>query len=94
MACVQRYVLPWYTVWALPVAVLHPRSRLTWLVAIQGAVITAAFAVPRASLRGHNLVSDTVQLVLPTLLATMFVWAIVPVFRRATADRTSPISTV
>lgn len=89
----SAYVLPWYTVWALPVAALTVRNRMTWLVTIQGVAITAAFAIPRTSLPGRTPLSNTVQLVLPGLLALMFVWAIIPLFRRAPADRTSPIAT-
>ena len=89
----SAYVLPWYTVWALPVAVLNVRNRFTWLVTIQGVAITAAFVVPRTSLQGHSGASDAVQLALPLALAAMFIWATVPVVRRAWADRTSPIPT-
>ena len=90
----SAYVLPWYTVWALPVAALNVRNRLTRLVTIQGVAITAAFVVPRTTLGGQNLARDVVQLALPAALAAMLIWTMVPVLRRAWTDRTSPISTV
>ena len=74
----SAYVLPWYTVWALPTAALRTRSRLAWLVGIQGAVIMAVSVVPRDSLAGRGVVSDVVHLTLPVLLVALFVWAIIP----------------
>jgi len=90
---VSAYVLPWYVVWALPVAALNVRNRLTWLVTIEGIAITAAFAVPRTSLTGRNATSNIVQLVLPMALLLMLIWAVVPLLRHLWADRTSPIPT-
>ena len=72
------YVLPWYTVWALPAAAMLVRGRLSWLVAVQGAVITAAFVIPRSTITAGGLVSIVVRYVAPIALVVMFVWAVVP----------------
>ena len=42
----SAYVMPWYTVWALPLAALDPRRPLARLVALQGALVTVAFLIP------------------------------------------------
>ena len=70
------YVLPWYTVWALPVAALVPLDEMTWVVAVQGAAITAAWMIPRSTIGAGGLVSDAVRFVIPLAIAAMFVWAL------------------
>ena len=74
--------MPWYTVWAAPTAALRVRDRLSWFVAIQGAVVTSAFILPPSSLRGGSLIADVVQLVVPAALAAVLLWAVIPVLRR------------
>jgi len=37
------YVLPWYSVWALPLAALERRSRIAWLVAAQSVFLLAIY---------------------------------------------------
>ena len=41
------YVLPWYPAWALPAAALHPRSRLSALVAAHAAFVVAVYEFER-----------------------------------------------
>jgi len=70
------YVLPWYAIWALPTAALHARSRLAALVAVQGALATAAFLIPRSALSDGGVVSVTVRVGVPIAVVALFVWAL------------------
>jgi alpha-1,6-mannosyltransferase len=70
------YVLPWYAIWALPTAALHAKSRLTALVAIQGALATAAFLIPRSVVSAGGVVTETVRVGVPLAVAALFVWAL------------------
>jgi alpha-1,6-mannosyltransferase len=71
----SAYVMPWYTVWALPVAALHPRSPLTRLVAWQGAVVASAFLVTRSML-GNWPLSFAFGWIAPLILLVAFVAAV------------------
>ncbi len=79
------YVMPWYSIWALPTAALRTRSRLAWLVAIQGVAVTAAFVVPRSALSGGSVASDLVRIATPTALVALFAWAARPMLHRSRA---------
>jgi hypothetical protein len=46
----SAYVMPWYTVWALPLAARDPEQPLTRVVAWQGAIVTSAFLFPHRML--------------------------------------------
>jgi hypothetical protein len=72
------YVLPWYTVWVLPAAALLVHTRLAWLVAVQGAVVTAAFVIPRSTITAGGYVGDVVRYIAPLALAVMFLLVVVP----------------
>ena len=77
----SAYVMPWYTVWALPVAALHPRSPFTRVIAWQGAVVASAFLVTRSML-GNWALSFAFGWIAPLALLVAFVVA-----ARAPADR-------
>ena len=83
------YVLPWYAIWALPTAALHARSRLAALVAIQGALATAAFLIPRSALSAGGVVTEVVRVGVPLAVVALFVWALTsgPVGRGRYANR-------
>jgi hypothetical protein len=68
------YVLPWYTVWALPAAALLGRHRVMWLVAAQGVAVTTAFVIPHAWFASP--VAFVPQFGIPIALAVMFIWAV------------------
>jgi hypothetical protein len=70
------YVLPWYTIWVLPAAVLLPFEGITWVVAAQGAAITAAFLIPRPTLAAGGFVSDVVVYAIPIGVAAAYVWVL------------------
>lgn len=70
------YVLAWYTVLGLVVAALRPTERLARWIAVQGGVITAAYLIPRDSLKTSAIVGAVVQLYVPLALAVGFVWAL------------------
>lgn len=79
------YVLPWYSIWALPTAALRIRDRLTWVVALQGLAMTAVYLVPRTSLGGGGIDGGIVHIAVPAVLLAMFVWAMLPTFGRGGA---------
>ncbi len=78
----SAYVLPWYTVWALPIAALLPWSRLSWFVVLQGLVITALAIIPRDSLTGGTAIGHVVHFVAPVVVVGLFLWAVAPALRR------------
>ena len=63
----SAYVMPWYTVWALPVAALHPRHPFTRVVAWQGAVVVTAFLLPHRLL-ANSAVSFSFGWIAPAVL--------------------------
>jgi hypothetical protein len=71
----SAYVMPWYTVWALPVGALGPHQRLTRVVAWQGAVVAGAFLIPY-SLLANRFVSFTFGWIAPLALLVAFVHAV------------------
>jgi len=71
----SAYVMPWYTVWALPVAALEPRRPMSRVVAWQGAVVTAAFLVPHRLL-GNWFVSFSLGWIASVALLVAFVRAL------------------
>jgi hypothetical protein len=71
----SAYVMPWYTVWALPVAALEPRRPMSRVVAWQGAVATAAFLVPHRLL-GNWFVSFPLGWIASVALLVAFVRAL------------------
>lgn len=71
----SAYVMPWYTVWALPVAVREARSPLARVVAAQGAVVVSAFLMPTSLLANH-FVSFTYGWIAPAALLVGFVRAL------------------
>ena len=79
---VSAYVMPWYTVWALPVAALHPRHPYARLAAWQGTVVVTAFLLPRRLLANHA-VSLAFGWLLPALLLVGFAAAVRSGSRRA-----------
>jgi hypothetical protein len=71
----SAYIMPWYTVWALPVAGLDPRGRFSRVVAWQGAVVTAAFVIPRRLLTSW-FISFPLGWIASIALVVAFVWAV------------------
>ena len=71
----SAYVMPWYTVWALPVGALGPQRPLTRVVAWQGAVVASAFLIPY-TLLANRVVSFTLGWIAPTALLFAFVRAV------------------
>jgi hypothetical protein len=75
------YILPWYAVWALPLAALEHRSRIAWLVFGQSVVLALAYTyrpTPRPGLLDHVLRAALVvnrMVVLGVALALVFVAA-------------------
>jgi hypothetical protein len=53
-------------------------TRLAWLVAVQGAVVTAAFVIPRSTITAGGYVGDVVRYIAPLALAVMFLLVVVP----------------
>lgn len=70
----SAYVMPWYTVWALPVAVLHLRSAFTRVILWQGTVVATAFVVTRSML-GNWALSFTFGWIAPLALLAAFIAA-------------------
>jgi hypothetical protein len=85
------YVLPWYAIWALPTAALHARSRLTALVALQGALATAAFLVPRSLLSDGGVASAAVRMGVPLVVLALFAWALSGASRRPVDRAPAPV---
>jgi len=71
----SAYVMPWYTVWALPVAALAPRQAMSRVAAWQGAVVTAAFLVPHRLL-GNWFVAFSLGWIASVALLGAFVAAL------------------
>jgi alpha-1,6-mannosyltransferase len=71
----SAYVMPWYTLWALPVAALRPRGAFTRVIAWQGAVVATAFLVPRAML-GNRMLSLGFGWLAPLALLVAFAAAL------------------
>ena len=71
----SAYVMPWYTVWALPVAALRPRSGFARIAAWQGAVVASAFMVTRSMLV-NPVLSLTFGWIAPLGLLVAFVVAV------------------
>ena len=71
----SAYVMPWYTVWALPVAALHPRHPFTRVVAWQGAIVVTAFLLPRRLLANHAI-SLSFGWIAPAALLAAFAFAL------------------
>ena len=68
------YVMPWYTVWALPVAAYdHPRP-FARVVAAQGAVVASAFLIP-STLLANRFVSFAFGWIASVGLLGAFVYA-------------------
>lgn len=72
------YALPWYSAWALPTLLLHPRARLTALAAVQGAFLAAAYEIPHGLPRVAFLPGDRplVEYWIPLALLAAFVWTV------------------
>lgn len=85
----SAYVMPWYSVWAFPVAALHPRGRFTSVIVWQGAVVASAFVVAR-SMRGNPVFSFTFGWVAPVALLAAFVVAMRDPERSAAAGIRQP----
>jgi hypothetical protein len=85
------YVLPWYTLWVLPAAALLPNSRTTWIVAVQGAVLTAAWVIPRPTIAAGGYVGDLVRYGAPLTVAALFVWALLTDDGFGTRGQSSPV---
>jgi alpha-1,6-mannosyltransferase len=71
----SAYVMPWYTVWALPLAARDPRRPLARVVAAQGALVTVAFLLPR-HLIANWFVSFPLGWIAPIALLIAFVRAV------------------
>jgi hypothetical protein len=85
------YVLPWYTLWVLPAAALLATSRITWVVAVQGAVLMAAWVIPRATIAAGGIVGDLVRFGAPLTVAALFVWALLTDVGFGTRGQGSPV---
>jgi len=66
------YILPWYTVWALPVAALSRRRAIVALVAVHAAFIVAAYQAGSARV-GDVVLRGTVTTVAPLVTVAAFV---------------------
>jgi hypothetical protein len=71
----SAYVMPWYTVWALPLAARDPHRPLARVVAAQGALVTVAFLIPR-HLIANWFVSFPLGWIGPIALLIAFVRAV------------------
>ena len=71
----SAYVMPWYTVWAMPLAARDPRQPLARVVAAQGALVTVAFLIPR-HLIANWFVSFPLGWIGPIALLVAFVRAV------------------
>ena len=88
----SAYVMPWYTVWALPVAAYDHRRPFARVVAAQGAVVASAFLVP-STLLANRFVSFAFGWIASVGLLAAFVYA-ARTGRRDVPDRDSPAPVV
>jgi alpha-1,6-mannosyltransferase len=71
------WVLPWYAVWALPLAAIATTARLRWVVAAHGALLLAFQQVPyREFLERHTDVGWWMLLGLPLLVVVLYGMAV------------------
>jgi alpha-1,6-mannosyltransferase len=67
------WVLPWYAVWALPLAAIATTARLRWVVAAHGALLLAFQQVPyREFLERHSDVGWWTLLGVPLLVVALY----------------------
>jgi hypothetical protein len=79
------YTLPWYAGWSLPVAAVQPASSLTGLIVVQAGFLAAGGTIPRAFLREHATFGLIVHVVIPAILLTAFLVAVLRTDRRPRA---------
>ncbi len=88
------WVLPWYAVWALPLAAVAAPSRLRWVVAVHGALLLAFQQVPyREFLERHSDVAWWTLLSVPLVVIALYIAAVARPAPRASMLTSTTAST-